>query len=87
MKLMALPSVLLWNILEWIVRCLVLACFSFAKPGLGLWQFLVGDMREQVADQVQAKSFLVLGFGDIPGRPRSVGRLEHFIPGPGVVIP
>ena len=48
---------------------------------------LVGDLAEQVADDVEPGALFVVGVGDVPGGPRGVGGGEHRVPGPGVVIP
>src|SRR5215475_13898310 len=48
---------------------------------------LVGHLAEQVADDVEPAALLVVGDGEVPGRPRGVGGGEHRVPGPGVVVP
>ncbi len=70
----------------------VIRWFDFAYLALGQlhrlgWQRLVGDVRQQVGDDVEAHPFLVLGVGHEPGGPGGVGGDEHGIPRPGVVIP
>src|SRR5829696_838183 len=50
-------------------------------------EWLVGDLAQQVADEVEPASLLVVSPSDVPGRQGGVGGGEHGIPGPGVVIP
>src|ERR1700759_3907674 len=48
---------------------------------------LVGDLLEQVADDVQPGTLLAVGVGDVPGRGGGRGRGEHLVTGPRVLIP
>src|SRR4029450_6666123 len=36
-------------------------------------EWLVGDLAQQVADEVEPAALLVVGAGDVPGRPGGVG--------------
>ena len=53
-------------------------------PGL---ERLVRDHAQQVADDVQPAALLVVGVRDVPRRPCGVGRGEHRVPRPRVVVP
>src|SRR5262249_43151504 len=61
---------------------------------LPLWQLhfwagylLVGDLAEEVADDVQPRAPLIVGMGDEPGRPGAVRGLEHLVARARVVVP
>src|SRR5262245_25095568 len=53
-------------------------------PGGG---WLVRDLADQVADDIEPTAHLVVGVGDPPRRPRRVSGGEHNVPGPRIVIP
>ena len=48
---------------------------------------LVGEVVEQVGDHVEPRALLVVRVGDVPGGPGGVGRGEHGVARPGVVVP
>src|SRR5215813_7237342 len=48
---------------------------------------LVGHLREQVLDHVEARAALVVGADHVPRRKIGIGGGEHRVPGPGVVVP
>src|SRR5262245_42622728 len=45
---------------------------------------LVGDLRQEVADDVQPRALLLVGVDEVPRRPRGVRRGEHLVARPGV---
>ena len=48
---------------------------------------LVGDLVQQVTDDVQPGPLLVIRVGDEPRGPGRVGEGEHVVASPGVVVP
>src|SRR5215472_8192596 len=70
------------------LRLLVAAgLLPLGQRDVAVGQRLVGDLAEQVADDVETAAHLVVGVRDIPRRPHGVGSGEHRVPCPGVVIP
>ena len=53
----------------------------------GHGQVAVGDLGEDVADDVEAGGAFVVAVGHKPGRPGGVGGGEHVVAGLGVVVP
>src|SRR5215510_6495557 len=51
------------------------------------WRALVGNLVEQVRDEVEARAPLVVRPHDIPRGEVGVGRLEHLVARPRVVVP
>ena len=72
------------------------AAFGFAvaarfvargEGDVGGGQVAVGDLREEVADDVEAGGAFVVAVGDEPRRPGSVGGGEHIVARLRVVVP
>ena len=61
--------------------------FAGGEVHFGHGQVVVGDLGEDVADDVEAGGAFVVAVGHKPGRPGGVSGGEHVVAGLGVVVP
>jgi hypothetical protein len=59
-----------------------------SHPLLSVWvQIFAGNVRQQVADDIDSGPLLFIRLDDIPRRPGGNGRLKHVISFTGIVVP
>src|SRR6185295_1211042 len=87
----ALRGALLEPLLDELVR---IVRFPVATALLPLWQLhlflrqlLVGNLLEQMRDDVEATATLVIGPRHVPRGEAGIGRGKHLVARPGIVVP
>src|SRR5215469_1494160 len=60
---------------------------AFRQCHFFLRQRFAGNQAEYLSDAVEARAFLVVGPHNVPRRIFSIGRFQHHVTRPGVVVP